>query len=296
MTAYLAPEKYVLELSRELNNITHSHDRLILTSSKPQETIWSQLVIKKPQTLPIESINHAVKILKSHGRFWANYSFCLHRRSKLIEEQLPTYKIKPLEFLGALPTHPIGFWSLINSHTLFFSEQTSSPFPLGEIHFAEDKKNPPSRAYLKLWEIMTVHQIRPRKNERVLDLGSSPGGWTWVLQQLGCQVISIDKAPLHPSLLKLPNVKYIKKDAFSINPSDIGAVDWLFSDIIGYPQKIYELIMTWHKSNLCKNFVCTIKFQGPTDFTAIQLLQKIPDSRMVHLFNNKHEVTFILQS
>ena len=51
----------------------------------------------------------------------------------------------------------------------------------------------PSRAYLKLWEAFTVLGIRPAPGDFCIDLGASPGGWTWVLQSLGARVLSIDK-------------------------------------------------------------------------------------------------------
>ena len=63
---------------------------------------------------------------------------------------------------------------------------------------------PPNRAYLKLWEALTLAANMPdgrmpRPGELCLDLGSSPGGWSWVLQKLGARVISVDKAPLDPA-------------------------------------------------------------------------------------------------
>jgi hypothetical protein len=41
---------------------------------------------------------------------------------------------------------------------------------------------------------------RPQPSEFCVDLGSSPGGWTWVLQKLGARVLSVDKAALDPSV------------------------------------------------------------------------------------------------
>ena len=61
----------------------------------------------------------------------------------------------------------------------------------GEYEFQEDKTSPPSRAYLKLWELFTRLGHWPRSGERVLDLGASPGGWTFVLaNQLGANVVA----------------------------------------------------------------------------------------------------------
>jgi hypothetical protein len=39
--------------------------------------------------------------------------------------------------------------------------------------------------------------------------------------------------------------------------------------------------------------VCTVKFQGETDFPAIAELAAIPGARLMHLSHNKHELTFV---
>jgi 23S rRNA (cytidine2498-2'-O)-methyltransferase len=115
-----------------------------------------------------------------------------------------------------------------------------------------------------------------------------------VLSNLGCDVISVDKAPLDASLSSRKNIRYLKKDAFTLKPEDIGPIDWLFSDIICYPAKLLELVQTWRQSGLVKNFVCTIKFQGETDFESLKAFQSIAGSHTQHLFVNKHEVTWSL--
>ena len=153
---------------------------------------------------------------------------------------------------------------------------------------------PPSRAYLKLWELFTVHHLVPEKGSRVIDFGSCPGGWTWVLQQVGCEVLSIDKAPLAPQIAKLSRVEFLKADAFSLKPEDLGPVDWFFSDIICYPPKLFELVKSWKEKKLCDRFVCTIKFQGETDFKTMEKFEKELNARVLHLFHNKHEVTAII--
>ncbi len=41
--------------------------------------------------------------------------------------------------------------------------------------------------------------------------------------------------------------------------------------------------------------MCTIKFQNEADFTLIDQFLKIPNSKMVHLYHNKHEVMWWAQ-
>ena len=42
-----------------------------------------------------------------------------------------------------------------------------------------------------------------------------------------------------------------------------------------------------------KNFLCTIKFQGETDFATQARFAAIPGSRLIHLHVNKHELTWV---
>jgi 23S rRNA (cytidine2498-2'-O)-methyltransferase len=175
---------------------------------------------------------------------------------------------------------------------MLYSAECSSPFPDGEVEFVENKTDPPSRAYLKLWELFTLEQKMPRAGARVLDLGSSPGGWTWVLDQLGCEVISVDKAPLAAATKLSSRVKFIEESAFALKPEVIGKVDWLFSDVICYPERLLELVRRWMASGLVENFVCTVKFQDPTNHAIAAEFLKITGSSIRHLHNNKHELTW----
>lgn len=294
-TAYLAHSRFLPELQHELKNIEKIQENLVITLGPRQKTVWAQLVIEDFKISPIESIGQAVKILKSEGKFWDLLPMeKLARRGQLIAEQLPRFKIKPLDFLQAQPIYPLGFFTLLESNLLGYSAKTSSPFPQGIIPFNEDKEMPPSRAYLKLWEVMTIYGVRPLPGQTVVDFGSCPGGWTWVLQQCGCNVISIDKAPLEDRIARLPRVEFRKQDAFSLKPQDVGPIDWFFSDIICYPPKLLELVKEWQQSGLCKRFVCTIKYQKETDWETTQRFINDMGAWVQHLYYNKHEVTAVI--
>ena len=297
MIAYLAPVGFLNELTTELEFPVTAYGDLVVLADNPSSPVWhpmwAQNIWLDPVYLEITSIGSAVKQLKNLQLRWWNYSFHLHRRTELIQQQLPKLNCSPLSFLGPLPEKTFGSWTLINENLILASPHCSSRFPNGEIVFQENKIDPPSRAYLKLWEIFTVHGIKPKPGDLCLDLGSSPGGWTWVLAQMNCQIISVDKAPLDPRLLKSRQIKYLNCSAFSLTPAEIGRIDWLFSDVICYPQRLLKLVKTWLESGLCENFICTIKLQGPADKAILEEFAAIPNSRVIHLYNNKHELTWI---
>jgi 23S rRNA (cytidine2498-2'-O)-methyltransferase len=76
-----------------------------------------------------------------------------------------------------------------------------------------------------------------------------------------------------------------------MTPERVGAVDWLLSDVICYPDKLFEFIGRWAESGLAKRMVITIKFQGEADPAIIEKFQTL--GRVLHLAHNKHELTFL---
>lgn len=294
MIGYLAAEGFEAELAHELGGDVERHGRLFLAPGPERPAAWAQNVWLAPERLPITSIKDAVRQLKSRQRNWALHSHAEHRRAALIQEQLPHVSAKPVEPYAPLPEAPLGSWTLIDRDTLICSAACSSPFPNGEVRFVEDREGPPSRAYLKLWELFTLTGIKPAPGDRVLDLGSSPGGWTWVLARLGCRVISVDKAPLDPRVAALPNVEARSESAFGLDPAAVGPVDWLFSDVICYPSRLLGLVERWRAEGAAKRFVCTLKFQGETDHATAARFAAIEGSRLRHLSCNRHELTWTL--
>ncbi len=287
--------KMVVLAPRDLENVVlgelgsrvlERHGRLI-TATGEILPAFAQNVWLKPQTFNFKSISEAANHLREIQRNWWLHSIGHHRRAKLIQEKLPPLKQKRIDFLSSVPKSPMGSWTLRDENTLLYSAECSSPFPDGEIEFNENKTDPPSRAYLKLWEFFTLFGAKPEAGQKVIDLGSSPGGWTWVLDQLGCHTVSVDKAPLEPKLRLSDRVEYRSESAFALKPEK---VDWLFSDVICYPERLLELVKSWDTS--AANMVCTIKMQEPTNYQIINEFLKIKNSRVIHLFNNKHELTW----
>jgi 23S rRNA (cytidine2498-2'-O)-methyltransferase len=291
-TAYLAPDGFVKDLVDELGEVTEVHERLVIAPGPPKRPVWAENIWLDPQWIEISSIGDAAKKLKAIQRNWAQYSFDFHRRGRLIAEKLPHVSAKPLRFGVPLPSAPLGSWCLVKEGLILASPACSDPVPNGAYIFNEDKSGPPNRAYLKLWEALTRCRRMPKSGETCLDLGAAPGGWTWVLHSLGAEVISVDKAPLAPNIAKLPRIRHLEQSAFALKPADVGPVDWLFSDIICYPERLLRLVDEWRQSGMARNFVTTIKFQGDTDFQAIQSFLDIKGSYAIHLYNNKHEITW----
>ena len=269
-------------------------DRLVLAPGPPRPSAWAQNVWRDPVRITAPSIGAAAKALRALQRNWALLPTALPGRARLIQEKLPHVSARPLSFPAAAPTAPLGSWTLLDERTLLAAPTCSSPFPHGEAQFVEDKTGPPNRAYLKLWEAFTLLGRHPLPGQRCLDLGASPGGWTWVLQSLGAHVVAFDKAPLAPHIAALPRVTLLRESAFGLDPAAIGPVDWLCCDVICYPTRLLAMVRRWRDAGTVGHFVCTLKFQGATDHETARAFASVPGSRLFHLWNNKHELTWAL--
>lgn len=303
--AYLAFNEQIELLFSELKlrfNIQekplHRYGDLIYFNKKLPLPYWARTAMLEPFLLHFDSIGEAASHLKSIQRNWAPYQYTCFRRANLIQEKLPYINLKERAFPFTIPSSPMGLYTLIDEHTLIASAKTSSPLPAGAMKFIEDHENPPSRAYLKIQESLTMANYFfgtdfPHQNQFCFEAGACPGGWTWVLVGLGSKVYAVDRAELVPSLMNNPLVKFEAHDAFTLKPEDIGECDWVFSDVICYPERLLQWIKTWIQSGKTNNMICTIKMQGEINWSLIDEFAAIAGSKIVHLNYNKHELTWL---
>ncbi|MGP1454334.1 MAG: SAM-dependent methyltransferase [Treponema sp.] len=288
-----------------------SSTSLVYRTVYPACVCWAQLCFERPFIVHFGSITEAAQLLRAIQRNWAHYPVQCFRRAALIEAQLPYISKKKRTFPYRIPLANMGVWSLLDAHTLIASAQTSSPLPLGTVHFEEDHCNPPSRAYLKLWEALALldyyfrkkcttlqgpppHEwALPHNSSHCIDAGASPGGWSWVLHELGASILAIDRSPLAATLMHASGIHFMQHDTFTLTPEQLGPQDWIFSDVICYPPRLYAWIEKWLTSGLCSKFVCTIKMQGEPDFETLHRFAAIPHSKIVHVTANKHELTWL---
>jgi len=294
LTAYLAADGFVENLRDELGDcVIETRGRLVVARGAARPACWAANIWFDAELRKIASIGDAARQLRSMQRNWALYPTGLFRRAALIEEKLPPFRPRPHVFPAPAPSSPLGSWTLWQNDLVLASPRCQSAFRHGEVVFAEDHVGPPSRAYLKLWEALTVLGRMPGPGDRCVDLGAAPGGWTWVLARLGCDVVAVDKADLDPRVLALPNVEFRRESAFALDPASLGPVDWLCCDVICYPDRLLQLVQRWRRSGVAK-LICSVKFQGDTDLEAVGACAAVPGSRLVHLHHNKHELTWLV--
>lgn len=167
-----------------------------------------------------------------------------------------------------------------------------SPFPGGEIPVASDKAAP-CRAFAKLAEAELRMGRSIATGETCVDLGASPGSWTYVALKRGARVIAVDRAPLRDDLMRHPRLEFRRGDAFAFAPDR--PVDWLLCDVIAAPARSIDLVVDWCRRRLCRHFVVTIKFKGTEDYPILdRLVSELPsvaaEFRLSRLCANKNEV------
>jgi 23S rRNA (cytidine2498-2'-O)-methyltransferase len=294
---YIVKPEFISELCDELEEDSTIIEDLVFSSHKKIDLCFAQDIWLEPRIVVFNSISDAVKILRQAAKLWYLHPVSHVRRSRLIEEQLRQCPILTHHFPLKTNIPEIGGFSLLDQNTLVYSAKRAKKWPDGRCFFIEDKTNPPNRAYLKLWEALTLLGHYPKSGDLALDLGASPGGWTYVMQSFGTTITAVDKALLAPAISSLPGVSFLQQSAFALDPNKLEQTyDWVLSDIACYPDRAYSLIMKWITSGKAKQMIFTIKLQGKTELSTLKLFQTIPNSQLMNLFYNKHEATFFYPS
>ena len=198
----------------------------------------------------------------------------------------PVTSLVQLLLLG--PEH--GVLSVALAPLPFEQRHILSPFPMGEIAAAQDRKAP-SRAFAKLVEAEMRLGRQIERGECCVDLGAAPGSWTYVAAERGARVIAVDRAPLRADLAA--RVDCEQADAFTYAPPQ--TVDWLLCDVIAAPERSCDLLYRWLTQKWCRNFIVTLKSGDDTPpqfFSEVsrRLAPLCNELRITKLCTNKKEV------
>ncbi len=168
-----------------------------------------------------------------------------------------------------------------------------SRFPGGFVKIKDDK-DPPSRAFKKILEVELRLGKKIKAGETVLDLGASPGGWSYIALKRGATVTAIDRSPLRDDLMLNKRLNFVRGDAFKYQSKS--SFDWVLCDVAAFPERSIEILKTWVTTKRCKYFAVTLKFKGSRDFelvpTTEKLLSKVCRELFIQrLFYNKNEIS-----
>jgi 23S rRNA (cytidine2498-2'-O)-methyltransferase len=193
----------------------------------------------------------------------------------------------------ALVTSSLGYSSTCLPELRRALRRCISPFPGGAVEVPPDRRTP-SRAFAKLVEAELRLGCQIAAGETCVDLGSSPGSWTYVALNREARVMAVDRSPLRADLMKHPNLSFVRGDAFRFEPP--APVDWLLCDVVAFPERIMAILKHWLTKRWCRKFCATIKFRGRGEYATLEpfktmLEESCAEFQLRRLNSNKNEVT-----
>ena len=175
----------------------------------------------------------------------------------------------------------------------------AAPWPMG-IARLRMPAGAPSRSALKLAEAMM--QFVPGRafapGLAAVDLGASPGGWTWQLVKRGFHVIAVDNGSMDARLMDSGQVKHRRDDGFHFRPVD--PVDWMVCDMVESPSRIARLVSKWIAQGWCKECIFNLKLPMKKRWEEVERCRSIIDEalggagyylRFKQLYHDREEVT-----
>ena len=179
----------------------------------------------------------------------------------------------------------------------------SSAWPMGIVRLRMPSAAP-SRSTLKLAEALMEFLDEKEREKRLspgttaVDLGASPGGWTWQLVQRGMMVIAVDNGPMDAKLLDSGQVKHRRDDGFHFSPTD--PVDWMVCDMVESPSRIARLVAKWITEGWCNETIFNLKLPMKKRWEETLRCREIIDEalggggyflRFKHLYHDREEIT-----
>lgn len=181
----------------------------------------------------------------------------------------------------------------------------SAAWPLG-IPRLKAVPGAPSRSAQKLAEALQVFLSPAERAARLhegitgVDLGASPGGWTWVLVRNGLQVTAIDNGKLAPEVMASGQVEHLRADGLSWRPRR--PVHWLVCDMAEKPARVAALMADWLAERHCSEVIFNLKLPMKKRYEEVELCRSLIEERldaagMPHtlafrqLYHDREEVT-----
>jgi len=179
------------------------------------------------------------------------------------------------------------------------SVDNSSRWPMGIARLRMPSASP-SRSTLKLaeafMEIVGTRSFEP--GTTAVDLGASPGGWTWQLVQRGFMVTAVDNGPMDAALLDSGQVRHRRDDGFHYRPPE--PVAWMVCDMVESPSRIAHLVSRWLVQGWCRESVFNLKLPMKKRWEEVERCRAIIDEalggggyylRLKQLYHDREEVT-----
>ncbi len=255
------------------------------------ERRWGEVVVHVPEGSPDAD-------LAAFARKWtAPLAAALRRHRRLSEKR--DHGARRLDLI--LP----DFERLVIGETL---PENRAAFPGGRPRLRLPG-SAPSRSTLKLEEaFLTLLDEKERKRwlapgMTAVDLGASPGGWTFHLVGRGMLVTAVDNGPMNAALMKSGQVGHVRSDGFVWVPER--PCDWMVCDIVDKPRRTVDMVGRWFRHGYCRASVFNLKLPMKKRLDEWQLcrqrLEKTLagatgsfDIRAKQLYHDREELTVLV--
>jgi 23S rRNA (cytidine2498-2'-O)-methyltransferase len=168
----------------------------------------------------------------------------------------------------------------------------------------------PSRSTLKLEEAF-LRMLTYGEKKHVfppgtwaVDLGASPGGWTYQFLKRSLSVQCVDNGAMQDGLGDNGKLEHLRVDGFSFVPHK--PVLWFACDMVESPSKIVDLVGKWIQHDLAQYFVFNLKLPMKKRFLEVSqqltLLREKCEKygysnatiRAKQLYHDREEITVIV--
>ena len=186
--------------------------------------------------------------------------------------------------------------------------QLASPWPQGVMRL-KFPPAAPSRSTLKLeeaWLFFLTEEARQamlKPGMKAVDLGASPGGWTWQLANRYMKTTSVDNGPMDDALMAGGMVTHVEGDGFTYVPDR--PVDWMVCDIADKPARVIDLMTKWITRGWCRYTVFNLKLPMQKRYTTYQQCLEVLQAGCAeaelnvhiearHLYHDREEITLFV--
>lgn len=177
-------------------------------------------------------------------------------------------------------------YSLTDNHSIFEMGIPRLKFPA----------DAPSRSTLKLEEAFHVFVPYEEWEERLkgglkaVDLGASPGGWTYQLVKRSFFVFAVDNGPMNQALMDSGQVRHFREDGFKFLPHKKN-ITWLVCDMVESPLKVTELMIKWLVEGYCREAIFNLKLPMKKRYEEVKKCLELLDEKL-----KAHQINFKLQA
>lgn len=155
-----------------------------------------------------------------------------------------------------------------------------------------------SRAYLKLREGLMWGEVPFESGDRVIDLGSAPGGASQALLEMGARVLGVDPAEMHPTVMNHPNFIHLRKRGSEVQRRLYRGYRWLVADANVAPKHTLDTVesIVMHEATHLQGLLLTLKLSDWRMVAALgEHIQRIQSwgfesVRCRHLASNHQEI------